>query len=279
VAVGARAAAAMIDARRGDGSFGSQTFPVGTLPGQWRPTPPTYGNETAWVGRMKPFLLPRASMFRTAGPPALTSAQYARDYTEVKAVGSATSTARTADQTDAAIWWHDRRLAEWEIKRQLVTTQRLDVVRAARMFAMADLAEVDAVIACFNEKAAWNRWRPVTAIRLGDTDGNPATAPDPNWTPLLVTPAHPDYTSGHTCDSGAVMSALAYFFGRDDIAFSAYSADSGSRRYFRGFTQALTEVTDARVWGGIHTRTADTQGAAIGLQTTAYMVAHYFRPA
>ncbi|MFJ8582152.1 vanadium-dependent haloperoxidase [Micromonospora sp. NPDC093277] len=276
--VGVQAAAAMIDARRGDGAFGQQTFAVGTEPGQWRPTPPSFANDGGWVGHMKPFVLPRASIFRTSGPPALTSAQYARDYNEIKTVGSATSTVRTVDQTEAAIWWHDRRLGEWEIKRQLVTTQRLNALQAARMFAMVDIAEADAVIACFNEKGTWNRWRPVTAIRLGDTDGNPATVADPAWTPLLVTPPHPDYTSGHTCNTGATMSALAYFFGRDDISFSGYSSDSGTRRYFRSFSQALAEVINARVWGGIHTRSADVQGAWIGLQTTAYLVRDHFRP-
>ncbi|SCL48472.1 vanadium-dependent haloperoxidase [Micromonospora chersina] len=278
IEVGTRAATAMIAARRDDGAFGPQTFPVGTEPGQWRPTPPAYANDGGWVGHMRPFVLPSASIFRTSGPPALTSAQYARDYDEIKAVGSANSTVRTADQTEAAIWWHDRRLGEWEIKRQLVTTQRLTALQAARMFAMVDVAEADAVIACFNEKEAWNRWRPITAIRLGDTDRNPATAADPDWTPLLVTPPHPDYTSGHTCNTGATMSALAYFFGRDDIPFDAYSADSGTRRYFSSFSQALTEVINARVWGGIHTRTADVQGARIGLATTAYLVRHQFRP-
>ncbi|MFE9689429.1 vanadium-dependent haloperoxidase [Micromonospora sp. NPDC005806] len=276
--VGAQAATAMIVARQHDGAFGPQTFIAGTEPGQRRPTPPSYANDGGWVGHMTPFVLPSASVFRTSGPPALASAQYARDYNEIKEVGSATSTVRTADQTEAAIWWHDRRLGEWEIKRQLVTTQRLNALQAARMFAMVDLAEADAVIACFNEKEAWNRWRPVTAIRLGDTDGNPATVADPAWTPLLVTPPHPDYTSGHTCNTGATMSALAYFFGRDDISFSAYSADSGTRRYFRSFSQALTEVVNARVWGGIHTRTADVQGARIGVATTAYLVRHHFRP-
>lgn len=101
---------------------------------------------------------------------------------------------------------------------------------------------------------------------------------DPNWMPLLVTPPHPDFTSGHTCFTAASMSALAYFFGRDDISFSGYSADSGTTRYFRGFSQAIAEVINARVWGGIHTRTADEQGAKIGAQVTAYMVRHYFRP-
>ncbi|WP_208802076.1 vanadium-dependent haloperoxidase [Microbispora triticiradicis] len=251
---------------------------MGTRPGQWRPAPPAFASDGAWVGHLKPFLIPSASMFRTSGPPALTSRRYARDLNEVKTVGSATSTVRTTDQTQAAIWWHDRHLAEWEIKRQLATRQRLDTLQVARMFAMVDLAEIDATIACFDEKAAWNLWRPVTAIRLADTDGNPETAADPAWTPLLVTPPHPDYTSGHTCFTAASMSALRHFFGRDDIPFSGYSADSGTTRYFRGFSQALAEVVDARVWGGVHTRTADERGAQIGARVTAYMAAHYFTP-
>lgn len=277
-AVGTQAAAAMIAARRNDGAFGDQTWTVGTQPGQWRPTPPGYAFGGAWVGHLKPFLIPSASMFRTSGPPALTSDRYARDFNEVKAIGSATSTVRTADQTQAAIWWHDRHLAEWEIKRQLATNRRLSMLQAARMFAMVDLAEADATTACYNEKAAWHFWRPITAIQQADTDGNPATAADPTWTPLLVTPPHPDFTSGHTCFTAASMTALTYFFGRDDISFSGYSVDSGTTRHYRSFSQALAEVIEARVWGGIHTRTADVEGAKIGKQVTAYAVAHYFKP-
>ncbi|MFK3979596.1 phosphatase PAP2 family protein [Micromonospora sp. NPDC050397] len=278
ITVGARAAAAMIAARRDDGAFGDQTWRVGSQPGQWRPTPPTFTDTGAWVGYLKPFLIPSASMFRTSGPPALTSDRYARDLNEVKTIGSATSTVRTLDQTQAAIWWHDRHLGEWEIKRQLATTQRLNPLQSARMFAMVDLAEADATTACYNEKARWNFWRPVTAVQLADTDGNPATVADPTWTPLLVTPPHPDFTSGHTCFTAASMSALAYFFGRDDIPFSAHSADSGTTRSFRGFSHAIEEVIGARIWGGIHTRTADVQGARIGAQVTAYVVRNHFRP-
>jgi hypothetical protein len=278
ISIGGQAAAAMISARTNDGAFGSQTWVVGTEPGQWRPTPPTFASDGAWVGHVKPFMLTSASMFRTAGPPALTSAQYATDINEVKAIGSVNSTTRTADQTDAAIWWHDRHLGEWEIKRQLATNQHLNTLQAARMFAMVDLSEADATIACFNEKEAWNRWRPVTAIQLADTDGNPATVADPNWMPLLVTPPHPDYTSGHTCYTGAAMSALTYFFHKDNLSFSAYSPASGTTRCFGSFSQALAEVTEARVWGGIHPRTADVQGAKIGQATTAYMTGHFFRP-
>lgn len=278
VTVGAQAAAAMIAARQDDGAFGDEAWTAGTRPGQWRPTPPSFASQGHWVGQVKPFLLPSPSMFRTAGPPALTSAAYARDFNEVKQIGAANSTTRTADQTDAARWWHDRRLVEWEIKRQLATGQRLDTLRAARFFAMVDLTEADSVIACYNEKGAWNFWRPITAIQLADTDGNQATAADPSWTPLLVTPPHPDYTSGHTCQTAATMSTFAYFFGKNSIAFSATSADTGTTRHFDRFSQALAEVINARVWGGIHTRTADLQGAKIGASVFAYMVPRYFRP-
>jgi hypothetical protein len=278
ITVGSQAAATMIAERQNDGAFGSQTWTVGTQPGQWRPAPPSFASDGAWVGYLKPFLITSASMFRTSGPPSLTSNRYTGDFNEVKAIGSANSTVRTEDQTQAAIWWHDRHLGEWEIKRQLATTQRLNPLQTARMFAMVDLAEADATTACYNEKAAWSFWRPVTAIQLADTDGNPGTVADPNWMPLLVTPPHPDFTSGHTCFTAASMSALAYFFGRDDISFSGYSAASGTTRYFSSFSQALIEVINARVWGGIHTRTADVQGAKIGGQVTAYMVGHYFRP-
>ncbi|TYB92749.1 vanadium-dependent haloperoxidase [Micromonospora sp. WP24] len=278
ISVGSRTAAAMISARRDDGAFGPTAWPVGTEPGQWRPTPPTNANDGAWVGNLKPFLIPSASMFRSSGPPALTSEQYARDFDEVKAIGAVDSSIRTADQTEAAVWWHDRHLGEWEIKRHLATTQRLNPLQAARMFAMVDLAEADATTACYSEKAAWTFWRPVTAIQLAGTDGNPATEADPDWMPLLVTPPHPDFTSGHTCFTAASMSALRQFFGRDDIPFSAYSEASGTTRYFDGFSHALAEVTEARIWGGIHTRTADIEGAKIGAKVTAYMVRHYFRP-
>jgi hypothetical protein len=278
ISVGRQAAAAMVAARQNDGSFGDQTWVVGTRPGQWRPTPPTFAADGAWVAHVKPFLIPSVSPFLTSGPPALTSAAYARDLNEVKAVGAANSMVRTPDQTDAAIWWHDRRLTEWEIKRQLAAGQHLDVLQAARMFAMVDLAQADAAIVCFTAKATWSFWRPVTAVQLADTDGNPATVGDPAWMPLLITPPFPDYTSGHACASGASMSMFRTFFHRDDIAFSAFSEASGTTRHFTGFSQALTEVINARVWGGIHFRSADIDGARIGAQVTKFVARHAFRP-
>jgi PAP2 superfamily len=216
-------------------------------------------------------------MFRTAGPPALTSVQYARDFNEVKAIGGAASTLRTQDQTESAKWWHDRRLTEWEIKRQLAGTQHLSTLQTARMFAMADVANADSLIACFNEKRYWSFWRPVTAIQEADNDGNPATTGDPAWMPLLITPAFPDYTSGHTCSTSTIMVALRAFFGRDNVPFSAYSADSGTTRYFTSFSSAVDEVVEARIWGGVHYRAADVQGVQVGDGVARYVLAHEFR--
>lgn len=277
IAVGRRTAGAMIAARAGDGAFGNQTWTVGTAPGQWRPTPPTYAADGAWVGDLRAFVIPRNTMFRTGGPPALTSAQYARDLNEVKAIGGADSTVRTPDQTEAAKWWHDRRLTEWAIKRQLAQTQHLSTLQTARMFAMADIANADSLIACFNEKRYWSFWRPVTAVQEAGHDGNPATTGDPTWMPLLVTPPFPDYTSGHTCSTATIMTTLRVFFGRDDIAFSAYSADSGTTRSFDSFSSALDEVVEARIWGGVHFRTADVEGVRIGKGVARYVLAHEFQ--
>jgi len=278
VAVGEEAAAAMIAARQNDGAFGNEAFPIGTEPGQWRPVPPTNGNAGEWVSRLRPFFIPSPSTYRTAGPPALTSRQYARDVNEVKAIGALNSTTRTADQTDAARWWHDRRLTQWEINRNLIASQRLNLLQSARLLALVNLAAADATTACFNEKAHWTFWRPYHAIRLADTDGNPETEPDVNWAPVLITPGSPDYTSGHGCYSGSTMTLLALFFGRDTIRFSATSRDTGTTRSYGSFSQALTELINARVWGGIHFRTADVQGARIGVQVSTYLWTHRMRP-
>src|SRR5205809_646912 len=183
----------------------------------WRPTPPNFANDPApWVGNVLPFLVPSAEMLRTDGPNALTSADYAEDFNEVKELGSLTSTTRTADQTDAAIFWQDHAIALYNrIFRTLAASQGLDIVKSARLFAMENLAAADAQIGCLNNKYYWQFWRPITAIREADTDGNPATEPDPSWLPLfdpstpvcalpaLVTPPFPDHPSGHACATGA----------------------------------------------------------------------------
>jgi hypothetical protein len=276
IAVGEAAAAAMIAARRDDGAFSDATWPVGTAPGQWRPTPPGFLNVGAWVATLKPFVIRDPGDFRTPGPPPLSSAAYARDLNEVKDFGSATSTVRTPDQTEAAIWWDDPRMVEWEIKRQLAATHRLDALQTARMFAMADIAAVDTLVACYQEKKSWSFWRPVTAIPLADADGNPATVADADWTPLRVTAPSAEYPSGHACFTSATMAGLRKFFGRDDIRFSAFSPDSGTTRRYDSFSEATAELVEARIWAGVHYRFASVDGERLGAVVARDVFRHEF---
>jgi hypothetical protein len=268
IAVGEATAAAMIDARRDDGAFSGETWEADTTPGRWRPTPPNFAVGGAWFATLKPFVIRDADDYRTPGPPALTSAAYARDVNEVKAFGSATSTARTPDQTEAAIWWDDPRQVEWAILRRLATAHRLNALQTARMLAMVDVSAADSLIACDKEKKFWSFWRPVTAVMLADTDGNPATDADPAWAPLRNTAPSPDYPSGHACYTSAVVTGLRTFFGRDDVSFSASSADSGTTRHYDSLSEALAELVKSRFWAGVHHRTAAEDGARLGTAVT-----------
>jgi len=292
IAAGEAAAAAMLAARANDGRGGPSVIVIGSTPGAWRPAPPSFALDPAsWVGNVTPFVVPSAEMLRTRGPNRLDSVAYARDFNEVKSVGSLTSTTRTADQTDAAIFWQAHGFALWNsVFRGLVASQGLGIVESARLLAMGDVAAADAAIGCWNDKYYWNFWRPITAIREAATDGNPATEADPSWLPLfdpstpvgvppaLTTPGFPDHPSGHACGSGAIVHTLQRFFRTDRIAFSLFSPKSGTTRHFDSFSAALDEVIDARVWAGIHFRTADEQGAALGKEVSRFVV-RAFAPA
>jgi PAP2 superfamily len=271
--VGEQAAAAMPAAREGDGRDGPRQPVIGTEPGEWRPTPPAFAvAPVAWIGDVRPFLVPSAEGLRTRGPNPLTSRAYARELAEVKKLGAASSATRTAEQTDVALFW-DR--APWgDIVRSLAVNRNLNSNDTARLLAMVYLAVADAEIACINDKNYWNWWRPITAIREAAFDGNPATTPDPTWTPLIVTPGFPEHPAGHTCGSGAIVGVLQGFFGTDQIAFSATSPSSGTTRSFTSLSQALGEVIDSRVWGGIHLVNASARsGPSRGLwsATTALL--------
>ena len=292
ITIGETTGRAMLVARMNDGRFGPPPTLYPPAPGIWRPTPPNYASDPApWVGNVLTFIVPSAEMLRTDGPNALTSAEYAEDFNEVKDLGSLTSTTRTADETDAAIFWQDHAHALFNrIFRTLAASQQLDIVANARLFAMTNLAAADAAIGCWNDKYYWQFWRPITGIREADTDGNPATQADPTWLPLfdpatpvchppaLFTPPFPDHPSGHACATGAFMHTLKNFFGTDKIGFTAFSNKSCTTRSFARFSDALKEVIDARVWGGIHFRTADTQGAVLGKKVAQYLKKHYFQP-
>jgi hypothetical protein len=279
VRVGGQAAAAMLAARQNDGRFGIETWTVSNQVGKWRPVPPLDvvfpAGAGHWVGDVTPFFVQGAQNFTTAGPGKLTGKAYTDDFNEVKAYGSATSTVRKPDQTDAAIFWHDRHLPWWGMLRDIASTQQLNSLQSARMLAITDLSTADSLIACFNDKAQWNSWRPYTAIREAASDGNSKTTADPNWTPLLVTSPFPEYPSGHACATGTITSTLTAFFGTNNISFTGVSADTPNPRHFTSFSQSLTELINARVWGGVHFRTADVNGAGIGFYVTAYALGHH----
>jgi hypothetical protein len=289
VAAGESAAAAMLAARTNDGRGGGPGTLVGTVPGVWRPTIPFFAQDPApWVGEVRPFLLPNAELVRSDGPNALSSAAYAEDLNEVKRMGSLTSTYRTADQTEAAIWWQSNGGFWNGVTRTLAAEHGLDIVQNARLFAMEDLAAADGFIGCYKDKYYWNFWRPVTAIRQADTDGNPATEADPNWTPLfdpatpqfgppLSTPPFPDHPSAHSCASSAIVDTMQEFFGTDKVPFSAFSPRTRTTRSFERLSDALNEVIGARIWGGIHFRTADVQGSVLGKKVAHYLQKNYFQ--
>jgi hypothetical protein len=285
IGVGMAAAKAMIGRRHNDGrpgtpSFTTALFTVGSDPGDWRPfAVGLAGNNFKWIGDMDPWLVPKASMFATDGPLRLGSAQYAVEFDQVKSLGAATGSIRTPDQTAMALFWGDNAFAMWtRILRQLSDSQDLSIAENARLFAMAYLTAADAQIACFEDKERWGFWRPQTAIRLADQDGNAATVADPNWTSLLSNPPYPDHPSGHNCVSSSIVETLKDFFGTNQMSFSATHSTLGITRSFTTFSQAIEEIKLARVYSGIHFFTADAQGATLGKQVAEFRQEHFFQP-
>jgi hypothetical protein len=281
IATGEAAAAAMVAARMNDGRFGTPGFPVGSAPGEWRQTLPAFVNDPgAWVADVTPFLIENSSQFRSDGPNPLTSRAYAEEFAEVKSFGSLTSTRRTADQTEASLFWG----VGWPpntwagMFRSLAAGNDLAVADDARLFAMLYLTAADGAISCWDDKRHWGFWRPITAIREADTDGNDRTVADPDWLPLLPTPPYPDHPSAHTCISGSFVYTLQDFFGTDKMAFGGRNSVNGIERDFSRFSDAIKEITDARVWAGLHFRTADVHGSVIAKKVAHWRDKHYFQP-
>ena len=227
---------------------------------------------------MDTFSLRSADQFRPNGPPPLESGRWARDYDEVKEIGSATSATRTAEQTRAARFWAEAPVQQARGSfRRFVLDQRLDVVDAARFMAMISVAYADALIACFDAKYLYTVWRPITAIRAGDTDGNPATVADPAWAPLLRgTPNHPEYPSAHSCITPAGGGVVATFLGTPWIDFSVPSLTGLGDRHYAHVRDLVYEVSNARIWGGIHFRSAVDDGVKIATHVTHWVLSHHF---
>src|SRR5262245_5566915 len=294
VTVGATAAAGIIALRANDGRFPPNQFPFtgGTNSGEWRPTESFIGNPpappsfapmlTPWVANVTPFTLKSGDQMRAKAPPALTSQEYTRDYYEVKLMGARFNSARTPEQTDFAIFWAANYLALWNrVVRELAGAHLHNIGDSARLFALVSLSMGDAAITAWDSKVAYIFWRPMTAIRLGDDDTNPATIGDPDWQPMINNPNYPDYTSGANNVTGAATRALALFFGTDEIPFTVTTTNpmaiQQTRAYSR-FSDAADDVVTARVYEGIHFRFADAEARKQGRRVAQWAFGHFLKP-
>lgn len=285
IEAGAAAAAAMLAARATDGRYVPFSFPVGVGTGEWRPTPPGFVSDPfAWVAGVEPFLLQSSSQFRTKGPHTLTSGAYAKEYNEVMELGGPDTpdSPRTEEQTALARFYTVNPVELFNRTFRVIAEDRgLTLVEQARLFAMVNMVGADGLITCWNEKAFWSFWRPITAIHEGDNDGNPETVGDSGWTPFIATPPYPEHASGYNCVTSSMMYTAEAFFGEMKMAFSvvriAPNVPNVTRVYER-FTDVVDDTIDARVYQGIHFRAADVQAAGIGKDVAHWLDKHYFQP-
>ena len=287
IAVGAKAAAGIIALRAGDKSFPATNpppFTGGTDPGDWRPTPPANAAMAfPWLGTVRPFTMRRPGQFRVMPPPALHSLKYTRAYNEVKELGSLDGSSRTDEQTELAHFWSlAYHLVLNQVVRQLAAEHVDNIADSSRLFALADSVMADSLITAWHFKRLHNFWRPVTAIRAGENDTNPATEGDETWTPLVTTPPYPDYTSGANNITGAATAALALFFGTNEMTFDVTTTNTGptvaDTRTYHKFSQVRDDVVDARVYEGIHFRFADTAARKQGERIAQWAYDRLFRP-
>jgi hypothetical protein len=280
-AFGTRAADSLIALRAHDGRNAPISFTQPPAPGVWRPTPPGLVPMSApWLGFVTPLLVRSATQFAPPAPPALTSARYTRDFAEVKALGSVNSTARTPAQTSTAQFFSGNPLPQYNAAlRDQVSVRHLGIVDATRMFAAIDMSVADAEISVWHAKYVHGLWRPITAINLADTDGNPVTSADTAWAPMITTPPYPEYPSGYNAFNSTVAHGLKELFGTRHLQLTlTTTAPSGGERHYDCADALLQDVVDARVWEGIHFRTADTAAKEMGRQLAAWTLDRYFQP-
>jgi len=255
-------------------------FTGGTGPGEWRPTAPAFLPGLApQLAHVTPWVIQSPSQFRPPAPPALDSPEYTADFNEIKIMGSNSSTSRTVDETDYALFWNPGNPPDfWDpVAVSLADKHHFSLLRTAHLLAQVNLAMSDAIIGCWDAKYTYVSWRPITAIQLADTDGNSETLADRTWTPLLVTPPFPGYPSAHSCASSAAAGVLSHYFGENTAITVTNDALPGQMRGFSSFSAALEEIVNARVFGGIHFRTDCNAGQALGTSVGEYVVKHSLR--
>jgi hypothetical protein len=290
---GEAVATQILQRRSNDGSGATVQHTPGTQPGQWRPTI-SFGGIVrpallAGWGSVTPFALMAGTQFRPPAPPQLSSPEYASEVNLVRAIGGAVGSTRTVEQTQIAQFWgygsgtatppgHWNQVAQAVVRPRGGGSDR-SIARNARLFALLNIAMADSAIVSWDCKYVMNFWRPITAIREADSDGNAATQQDTAWTPLLATPPFPEYTSGHSTFSAAAAVVLASFFGADRVRFSVESDDlPGVRRTYRSFSEAALESGISRIYGGIHFPSANVHGLSTGAAVGMYVAWNVLTP-
>jgi membrane-associated phospholipid phosphatase len=277
IQVGDAIAASILNLRANDGSAVTPpAFTPGSQPGNYRSTPPNFPKPafTNW-GQVTPFVLKSGSQFRPEPPPALTSAAYAQALNEVKSLGQNTSVTRTAEQTLIGKFWAPPIWNTWNvIAENAAVAHHTNLECTARLFAVLNLSFADSAIAMYDGKYHYQLWRPITAIRLADTDGNAATIADPNWTPLAVTAADPSYPGAHSTISAAGATVLAAFFGNRDEIQVASNALPGTVRSFDSYGDVATEAGLSRIYAGQHFRFDHVEGLELGHDVAHFVLQH-----
>ncbi len=289
------AAQQILSGRNHDNSLKTVKYTPGKNPGKWQPTWPNYASAlgAGWYA-VTPFVLKSGSQFRAPPPPALTSQQYTNAFNQVKSIGAKDSTTRTAEQTQIGHFWAYDTGAKGtpvvlynQIAQKVAQQQGNTTEQNARLFALMNLAMADSGISAWDTKYAYNFWRPITAIRNANTDGNPATVADKNWQPLGApgdgtpnfTPPFPAYVSGHSTFGAAAFTVLRRFFGTDNIRFTVGSDElPGVKRTFSSFSQAADENGISRIYLGIHWAFDNTQGKIMGEKVGNYVFSNALTP-
>ena len=279
IPVGEAAANAVLTARVGDHRDDPELegYTPGSGPGVWIPTPPAFANpQTPFLQFVQPFGYDDPARFRPHAPPALDGRTYATDYDEIKDLGRATETSRTAEQSATALFWSPSASALWSANVRSLASG-MDLLTAARFEAIGIAAVTNALIAVWDAKYTYMFWRPVTAIRAGDTDGNSNTEPDPAWTPFIVTPTHPEYPAAHTTVGASVLGFYTVWFGTDQFPL-AFKGNGGAVRYYTDVNEIHAEEGNARVWGGMHWRNSTEVGTKVGSRVGKYTATHLLKP-
>ena len=279
--VGTAAAQSFLQVQRPPFATAEDPYLGGTGPGEWRVTPGVAAAANIYMGLSQPFTLLNSRQFRPEPPPPMNSERYRRDYDEVRLLGRLTNSTRTAEQTDLARFWGNIGGQLFEGVRSAALANLSNVGDSARLFALAAYAAADSQFSVYETKYFYRFWRPYTAIRFADTDGNPNTEVDATWLPFLQTPPYPDHSSGANCLTAAVTTVLQLFFERDDVTFTVSSPAAGLLTNPRAYTKlsdVQKDMVEVRIYQGIHFRFADEDGRQQGVRVGHWAFQKFLRP-